>query len=134
MNLGILGFSAYDLALIFFCPICAAVGSFAYAIVDTLSEEMPRSEDDFKLATKRIATARGAWLGLRLILSAILGFVLGLYFVGAIQETPSTLAKILALAVLVGYAAPKIWIAQARLVEAKIQNHNDLNEVSDSSN
>ncbi|MCL1479686.1 MAG: hypothetical protein MH219_20280 [Marinobacter sp.] len=72
------------------------------------------------LVSPEIQELRGAWLGLRLILGAILGLVIGLYFVGAIQETPATFAKIAALSVLAGYAAPKVWAAQDKIVSAKI--------------
>lgn len=54
------------------------------------------------------------------MLGAILGLIIGLYFIGAIQETPSTIAKVMALSILLGYAAPKIWEAQDKIVTAKI--------------
>jgi hypothetical protein len=121
MNLFGLGFNNYDVALMIACPIGAVLGSFAHAIVQTIDlNGPPRNKSDMSLVSPEIQELRGAWLGLRLILGAILGLVIGLYFVGAIQETPATFAKIAALSVLAGYAAPKVWAAQDKIVSAKI--------------
>lgn len=123
MSLLGLGLSNYDLALLFVCPIGAVLGGFAQAIVQTIDlNSPPRNESDLRWASPELQKLRGAWLGLRLTLGAILGVVIGLYFVGAIQENPATLAKITALSVLAGYAAPKVWGAQERIVTAKINS------------
>lgn len=121
MSLFGLGLSSYDMALLVACPIGAVLGSFAQAIVKTIDlKGPPTKESDMTLASPALQELRGAWLGLRLMLGAILGLVIGLYFVGAIQENPATLAKIAALSILAGYAAPKVWAAQDRIVSAKI--------------
>jgi Na+/H+-dicarboxylate symporter len=41
---------------------------------------------------------------------------LALYFVGALSEGPTTIARVLAFAILFGFAAPKLWISQEKLV------------------
>ena len=121
MNLLGLGLSSYDLALLLVCPIGAVIGGFAQAIVQTIDlSGPPRNESDMRWASPELEKLRGAWLCLRLILGAILGVVIGLYFVGAIKENPATIAKITALSILAGYAAPKIWGAQERIVAARI--------------
>lgn len=98
MSLLGVGLSYYDVALLLACPIGAVIGSFAQAIVQTIDlNGPPRNESEMTLASVELQELRGIWLGLRSILGAILGLVLGLYFVGAIQETPSTLTKIIAL-------------------------------------
>lgn len=118
-----LGFSNYDFALIIFCTIGSVIGSFAQAIMLTIDlKVMPKTETDLKIASPKMQELRGAWLGLRLILGGILGLMVGLYFVGAIQETPTTLAKIIALSIMLGYAAPKVWYAQERIVSAKLDS------------
>jgi hypothetical protein len=116
-----LGLNNYDVALLLFCPISAILGSFAQAIAQTIDlKGPPTNESDMTFASPKLQELRGAWLGLRLLLGAILGLVIGLYFVGAIQENPATLAKIIALSILAGYAAPKVWAAQDKIVSAKI--------------
>lgn len=117
-----LGLSSYDIALLIFCPAGAVVGSFAQAIVQTIDlDGPPRDESKMGWASENLQELRRAWLGLRMMLGGILGIVIGLYFVGAIQENVSTLAKIVALAILAGYAAPKVWVTQERIVSAKIE-------------
>ncbi|MBR9867266.1 MAG: hypothetical protein GYB20_07020 [Oceanospirillales bacterium] len=118
----ILGLSQFDLALIILCPIGGVIGSFAHAIIDTIDPiSSPKDEKQAVFASKELQEKRGAWLGLRCTLGAILGLVLGLYFVGAIQENSATIAKILAFSILAGYAAPKIWAAQDKIVDAKLK-------------
>jgi hypothetical protein len=118
----ILGFSQFDVALIILCPIGGVIGSFAYAIVDSIDPtNSPKKEDQVVFNSKGLQEHRGAWLGLRCTLGAILGLVIGLYFIGAIQENPTTIAKILALSILAGYVAPKVWTAQDKIVDAKLK-------------
>ncbi|WP_444901473.1 hypothetical protein ACJJIG_18575 [Microbulbifer sp. SSSA007] len=120
MGLFGLGLSNYDIALLIFCPIGAVIGSFAFAIVETIAHKPPTKEDDFTVANEHVRNARGIWLGLRMILGGILGLVLGLYFVGAIQETVATLTKIVALSIFAGYSAPNIWLAQEEAIANKV--------------
>ena len=128
-----LGFSKYDFALLLLCPLGALIGSCAFAITTTIPLEPPTEDHHYVLAPKHIRVARGAWLFLRLILGAILGLLLGLYFVGAIQETPSTLAKVVALSIIAGYAAPKIWLAQDKIISSQIERlvKKELSKVKD---
>ena len=54
------------------------------------------------------------WCAYRLFIGCALGLVVGLYFVGSLNENPTSLARVLALAVFIGYAAPKLWSLQER--------------------
>ena len=63
-----------------------------------------------------------SWLTGRLLLSAVAGLVLALYFVGALTDSATTVARILAFAILVGYAAPRLWVAQEQVVAAAIED------------
>lgn len=115
--LSALGLKTFDLALLIFCPLGAVIGSFAQAIMLSINPDRPpRDEGDLREVSKQLERARGAWLTLRLALGAVLGLVIALYFLGALQESLSTFAKIVALSILLGYAAPKIWTAQERLM------------------
>jgi hypothetical protein len=124
-----LGLNAFDVALLFLCPVGGVIGSFAHAIMLSIHpEQPPNKEGEMYLASKELQEARGVWIGLRLILGGILGFVIGLYFIGSIQESASTVAKIMALSVLAGYAAPKIWVNQEKsLVEGFKIVEKDIN-------
>lgn len=118
-----LGFKKYDLALLLFCPAGAVLGSFAHAMLTSINpDQPPRDEQRIRVASPRLAAARGSWLVLRLSLGAILGLVIALYFIGALQENLTTLAKIIALSILLGYGAPKIWVAQERLLLDRVRD------------
>lgn len=111
MDFSSLGFTFYDVLLVVACTFGAVVGSFAHAIVATISPEGPPNvEGEEHFASFELQKARGAWMILRMMLGGILGFVFGLYFVGTLHETPSTFTKVWALSFLVGYAAPKLWV------------------------
>jgi hypothetical protein len=117
-----LGLTSHDAALLVGCPIGGVIGSMAQAIVKTIDlNGPPNREDDMQLASEELQKLRGMWLYMRLTLGAILGLVFGLYFIGAIQPTVGTAAKIIALSIVAGYAAPKIWEAQEKVVEAKLK-------------
>lgn len=120
---------SYTSPLITLCPIRSVIGSFAQAIVLTIDlVSPPNREEDMGIASESLREKRSMWLGLRLILGGILGLVVGLYFVGSIQETPATLAKIVALSIVLGYSAPKVWGAQEKVVDKKIKQLSKLQE------
>jgi hypothetical protein len=117
-----LGLTHYDIALLILCPLGAIVGSIAQASVLSIDLHTPPIEEkQVQFASRRLAGARMAWMLLRLNLGATLGFVTALYFIGAIQENLPTLAKITALSILLGYAAPKVWIAQEKLLVDRVR-------------
>ena len=115
-----LGFKQYDIALLLLCPLGAVLGSIAHVLLQVMNPNRPP-----RLGSMRIVSAadvgRYAWIAGRLALGAILGLVIALYFIGALQENLTTLAKIVALSVLLGSAAPRLWIMQEKLVTDKAQ-------------
>lgn len=118
-----LGLTSYDLALLLLCPIGGVIGSFAHAIVQSIDlKGPPRSDSDMRVASAELQEVRGMWITLRVVLGGILGLVIGLYFIGAIKEAPAIVAKVIALSIVAGYAAPKVWEAQDRIVAAKINS------------
>lgn len=122
MNFNIVGFTGYDITLLVACTAGAVIGSFAQAIMATIHPDgPPNKEGIMHFASPELQKARGTWIALRLMLGAILGFVFGLYFVGTLHETPATFAKVWALSFIVGYAAPKIWLAKEQAVLQKFE-------------
>jgi len=63
------------------------------------------------------------------MLGAILGLVVALYFIGAVHENTTTLAKLAALSILLGFAAPKLWVAQERIIVGQAMKR--LNQMLD---
>lgn len=118
-----LGFSNFDVLLPIACTIGAIFGSLAQTIIANYNlNSLPRKEGEMKSASPQLQEMRSAWLFLRLFIGGVLGFVVGLYFVGALQETPAVFAKIWALSFVVGYAAPKIWVVQERNLLSRIDS------------
>lgn len=117
-----LGFSAQDLLLIKLCPIFAVIGGIVHIVL---------IRDDFSvfpdkpvgLASTGTAFNRLTWMFARLALSYIVGLVFALYLVGALTESPTTIARILAFSVLVGFAAPKLWKSQEKVLTELIEKH-----------
>ncbi|HCR1701113.1 TPA: hypothetical protein ONB03_004823 [Pseudomonas aeruginosa] len=124
-----LGFSNFDVLLPIACTIGAIFGSLAQTIIANYNlNSLPRKEGEMKSASPQLQEMRSAWLFLRLFVGGVLGFVVGLYFVGALQETPAVFAKIWALSFVVGYAAPKIWVVQERNLINRIDSSLDQPE------
>ncbi|HCF1804184.1 hypothetical protein ACT01R_26795 [Pseudomonas aeruginosa] len=124
-----LGFSNFDVLLPIACTIGAIFGSLAQTIIANYNlNSLPRKEGEMKSASPQLQEMRSAWLFLRLFVGGVLGFVVGLYFVGALQETPAVFAKLWALSFVVGYAAPKIWVVQERNLLNRIDSSLDQPE------
>ncbi|HCF6447685.1 TPA: hypothetical protein NII36_003769 [Pseudomonas aeruginosa] len=124
-----LGFSNFDVLLPIACTIGAIFGSLTQTIIANYNlNSLPRKEGEMKSASLQLQEMRSAWLFLRLFVGGVLGFVVGLYFIGALQETPAVFAKIWALSFVVGYAAPKIWVVQKRNLLNRIDSSLDKPE------
>lgn len=116
--LAVIGFSN---GLVISCVLGGVLGSFANAVRHTINlEGPPRHESELIWASKDLQEKRGAWLFLRCFLGGVIGFVLGLYFVGALHETLGTFAKVVALSIIVGYSAPILLETQERLMKARL--------------
>jgi hypothetical protein len=55
----------------------------------------------------------------------VLGFVIALYFLGAITNDLTSLARVLALCVLLGYQAPNIWFTQEKAIKKSLDKKVD---------
>ena len=117
-----LGLTYYDIALLVFCPIGAIIGSIAHAAMLMINPERMPGPGQTKILCSTDALGRFTWLVLRLTLGGILGLVISLYFIGTLKESITTISKLIALSVLIGYAAPKLWIAQERALMKKIDD------------
>ena len=98
--------------------------------------ELELSASDWKLkaheltvfALKRILSMPAAlvyppyWIFARLALSVLTGLVVGLYFVGTFPSSPDGVARIFAMCVFIGYAAPTIWLAKEKWVLTIVQS------------
>lgn len=146
-----LGLTSYDLILLAFCPLSVALGTTVSSLVNFLNSkprfvpsEVPPDNGDPEgaefISTEQILKNYNEKLRkeyekvvnnwksefLRLVyIGLVLGLVIALYFIGAFTENITTLARILALCILIGYQAPRIWQLQERLIGKHIENKID---------
>lgn len=117
-----LGFGAMDGLLIVFAPLCAGIGSTVHGmLVEMNPTQLPRGG---RVRTPTEVAVFMKWCPYRLFIGCALGLVVALYFVGSLSHSPTSLARVLALAVFVGYAAPKLWSLQedhlVRQIESRL--------------
>jgi hypothetical protein len=117
-----IGFTAFDVWLVFACALGGVIGSIAQAILTTIGHDgPPRSLEEMRIAPPEVQEVRGIWLGLRIFVGGVLGFVFALYFIGMLNSSASTFARIWALSFVVGYAAPKIWALKCDRLVAQVR-------------
>jgi len=105
INIGSATMSMLDVILLTFCPIAAALGMIVALILkrDVFEEHLSN--------IKRILKALGfVFSGL------ILGLVIALFFVGSITPELTSVSRVLALSILLGYQAPSIWFSQEKII------------------
>lgn len=107
-----LGLTAFDVALLLCCP---GGGALGMAVAKELRVYSDAPSNDLR-NLERISTH---------LVGMALGLVVALYFVGSIQNSISSVARVIALSILLGYQAPNIWMSQEkavkRLVDERLQ-------------
>jgi hypothetical protein len=118
-----IGFSKQDIMLIILCPLSSMIGGLVHFLV--LETDFSKMPGRAFLGQKEDVLGRVKWIIGRLIISSVLGLVIGLYFVGALVEGPTIVARIIAFSIFVGYAAHKVWVSSdkviAKIIEDKIK-------------
>ncbi len=111
-----MGLTILDVTLIGFCPWASALGL-------AVAEEM-----------KKIDTNKQNHSGKNpLLISLALGLVVALYFVGSIKSEMSSVAKILALCILLGYQSPNFWSSQEKVLKKMIdEKMEEISKAKDS--
>ncbi|WP_320424675.1 hypothetical protein [Roseateles agri] len=116
--------------MLMLCPAAAVLGSFVHMfMVENDFSQMPKLNEErgvvnrieksvFSLASwfSVFNQKRWYWIWGRVTVGVAVGMLVALYFVGAINPGAANSAKVLALSVLAGYLAPKLFIAQERAV------------------
>lgn len=116
-----------DGLLVSLCPLCGALGGYVARhlnlseirksiLSSSAGRELPR---DFPL--ERAAEFEARVGPNPTLVGGILGLVVALYFVGAITEHVTSLARVLALCILLGYQAPNLWRAQEKILGSIVE-------------
>lgn len=113
-----------DVALVVLCPIFAAIGIL---IASLLSTGVAQKEQG---AFKRFFAGIFSNIG-NLFIGLVVGLVTALFFVGAINNDLSSLARVLVLTLFLGYKAPLFWLIKKRPQEkAPASSHKSSKAVS----
>lgn len=150
-----IGLSGYDLSLLVLCPIFAMLGTLvANAVKGILDKpeftplnELPAhyldrmleadENRDPKLELAKLNSRMKEWHESKVrrselldsfrlpFIGLVLGLVIALYFVGAITNDVTSLARVLGLCVLLGYQAPNIWLTQEKAIKKSLDKKLD---------
>ena len=113
VQIGNIALSAVDVSLLLLCPVCATLGVLVSFVLK--GRERHSHEPGVK------AFLLGIWVNVGfLFIGLVLGLVVALFFVGAVNNEVTSLARVLALAILLGYQAPHLWMSQEVFVRKVI--------------
>jgi hypothetical protein len=91
-----------DMALLILCPIFAAIGVLVASLLK--KRQQPQINQYFKRLFNGIfSNISNLFIGLAI------GFIIALFFLGAINNDITSLAKVLVLSAFLGYKAPSFW-------------------------
>jgi len=118
------GISIFDVVLVILCPACGALGgyvarhlSFAEFMKANRNKVTGEYIDDPKKFKRVVLNQFMSESGPNpIVVGGVLGIVIALYFVGAITDHLTSLARVLALCILLGYQAPNLWKAQEKVI------------------
>lgn len=105
-----IGFKPQDFLLVSLSPLCAALGSIVHGMLLEMNPSRLPSKGGMREWIHAAVIAK--WFFYRIFIGGVLGLVIALYFVGSLTESPTSLARVLALSVLLGYSAPRLWLFQ----------------------
>lgn len=116
LNFGGLELSAIDMLLIFGCPLCAVLGvlvSFA-------------AKNDKEIKANSLSIRSHVLYVLKTIFSKVflgisLGFIVSLFFIGAIDNKITSVTRIFVLTILLGYQAHAFWFIQEEYLKKYIE-------------
>ncbi|EPJ46598.1 MAG: hypothetical protein OFPII_19850 [Osedax symbiont Rs1] len=100
-----------DVALLVLCPIFAALGVMVAALVNVKSP-VQHGNIVKRLVSDVFANAANLFIGI------VAGIVISLFFVGAINNDITSLARVLVLTIFLGYKAPLFWNNQKDITAA----------------
>lgn len=114
----------FDVALLTLCPFFGAIGGLVarhLRLTEMLGQVRPivtyKNTEKSEVDSPQKAYISYPHVGPNATLvGGVLGLVVALYFVGAITDQITSLARVFALCILLGYQAPNLWQAQAKVI------------------
>ncbi len=115
-----LGFSKLDITLLWLCPTFSVVGAIVNILVSDM--DLTRPYKSGKKLDRSKYLMYFEWVIRRILLGVATGIIVSLYFVDALKESSTTVARILALSILFGYISPKFWFTLDKVVSMKVDS------------
>ncbi len=119
----------FDAFLLALCPLFGALGGMVSRHLtladirtklatseDPKPDSVDRSPSENQHSQVRTYGPNAALVG------GVLGIVVALYFVGAITDHVTSLARVFALCILLGYQAPNLWRAQEKVIASLVDD------------
>lgn len=111
-----IGLSKFDSILLFGSPIMGLFGALAHSFsIDLDWNKSPQLEYTSKKEknasfsiSEESKRERGFWIMSRIILGIIVGFAIGLFFIGTLNSTVTAMSKILLISLIAGFSSHKI--------------------------
>ncbi|WP_215399507.1 hypothetical protein [Rheinheimera oceanensis] len=120
----------FDIALLMLCPFFGAIGGLVarhLRLTEMLGQVRPMIT--YKNTEKNeVDSTQKAYISYphvgpnTMLVGGVLGLVVALYFVGAITDEITSLARVFALCILLGYQAPNLWQAQAKVISSLVDD------------
>jgi len=119
-------FTVTDGLLLALSPACGALGGYVARHINLteLRKGLATASSPaggFAERDQQFATLRDQLGPNPTLVGGVLGLVIALYFVGAITEHTTSLARILGLCILLGYQAPNLWRVQEKLLGSMVE-------------
>ena len=109
-----LGFTSQDIAMLSLSILCGIFGAVARAFM--LESKLSEYDADTKSFLESFNYRDFQWLMGHIVVGSVTGLLVALLFIGAINEDRGAFARVLAIALLMGYSAPTFWSTQEKTI------------------
>ncbi len=118
MDLLIELFTLKEFQLLMYCALAAAIGGFLKSLVITYNFDAPHHRQE-KIDAKDWSSALANVIS-RCLLGAFSGLMYALLMVSAIKMEQGAVAKLIVVAVIIGYLSPNLWKSQEKIMLDRI--------------
>jgi hypothetical protein len=112
IKIGELTLNTVDVALLFLCPLGAALGVLVSFVIK-------QRQLNSQLDSPNVMAVISSYIG-TIFSGIVLGLLLALFFVGAIANEVTALARVVALSILLGYQSRHLWYSQEGVIKKLI--------------
>jgi hypothetical protein len=116
-HIGPIQIGSFDAALLVLCPLFTALGTLVSFILKNKNEDQIQIRLGFFY---RVTLSVVEKIG-HIFVGLVLGLIIAVFVVGAVKPEVTSLTRILALSILLGFQAPAMWFYQERIITNLIE-------------